>query len=66
MKRKFIDIEPTWSNLLNVVERGGLKPEVLRPACELADDIRQAQKKGAKSMRLTFTKEGKVKLKKVI
>lgn len=65
MVKKFIDIEPTWSNLLNVVKRGA-NPEILRPACELADEIRQAQKKGIKSMRLTFEKNGKVKLRKIL
>lgn len=66
MKRKFIDIEPTWGQLLNVVERGGMKPEALRPACILADEIRQVQKKGAKSIMLTFSRNGKVKLKRVM
>lgn len=63
---KTIDVEPTWSSILTMVERGYMKPDVLRPACVLADDVRQAQKHGAKSIKLTFTKKGKVKLTRVI
>jgi hypothetical protein len=65
MKKGFMDIEPTWVALLSVVERGA-NPEILRPACELADEIRQAQKHGAKSIKLTFDKKGKVMLREVI
>ena len=52
-----IDIEPTWESLCRGVSIGSIKDaNILMPACKTADIIRQAQKRGAKSV--TFTFEG--------
>lgn len=56
-KRKIvgtIDIEPTWESLCYAVNRGALKGEALLPACKIADAVRQAQKKGKKSITFKF------------
>lgn len=49
-----IDIEPTWESLCYAVNRGALKGEALLPACKIADAVRQAQKKGKKSITFKF------------
>jgi hypothetical protein len=49
----FIDIEPTWEYLCKMVT----DPKELRPACVIADHVRQAQKSGAKSITFTFGKD---------
>lgn len=49
-----VDLEPKWVDILHGVIAGYYEPEELRPACEIADKIRQAQKKGAISITFTF------------
>ena len=50
-KIETIDIEPTWSELCQMGERGRIKNwSILMPACALADQIRQAQKAGKRSI----------------
>lgn len=56
MKKKIvttIDIEPTWEYLCRMV----INPEDLMPACKIADMVRQAQKRGSKSITFTFDKD---------
>ena len=54
---EYIDVEPTWEKLCDLVEMGALDPKELRPACAIADLVRQAQKKGAKSITFFFSPE---------
>jgi hypothetical protein len=54
IKRKYIDIEPTWEALLEGVRNKSLPADVLKPACEIADLVRQAQKQGKKSITIKF------------
>ncbi len=49
-----IDIEPTWKGLCNEVSKGFIKADILLPACEIADRVRQAQKQGKKNIVFTF------------
>jgi hypothetical protein len=60
MRKKvgYIDVEPTWCAILNMVEHGSVKASELKPVCELADRVRQAQKKGATSIEIFFGKRG--------
>lgn len=57
-KVKYIDVEPTWCAILKMVERGAVKANELKPVCELADKIRQAQKKGAVSVEIFLKGHG--------
>ena len=52
-----IDIEPTWETLCKMAQQGVLPPEQLMPACQIADTIRQAQKRGAKKIIVGFPKK---------
>mgnify|MGYP007071652673 CR=1 FL=1 len=53
-----IDIEPTWVELCKASELGALPAIELMPACQIADKIRQAQKKGATSILFEFKADG--------
>jgi hypothetical protein len=55
MKKQTINIEPSWESLCIAVGRGALNAEVLLPACQLTDAVRQAQKSGANQVIITFT-----------
>jgi hypothetical protein len=50
-----IDIEPTWEALCNMAFHGHIKADLLMPACKIADTVRQAQKRGDKSVTFKFT-----------
>jgi hypothetical protein len=53
-----IDIEPTWEALCHLSDRGLVNVKELIPACQVADMVRQAQKKGAISVTFTFNAQG--------
>jgi len=55
---EYIDLEPTWVELGRCVAGGALNVNELKPALEIADKIRQAQKKGAISISFTFDPDG--------
>jgi hypothetical protein len=57
-----IDVEPTWESLCISSYKHGLTAEVLMPACKIADAVRQAQKKGAKSITFKFGKDNLISL----
>lgn len=48
MTKHTIDCEPTWEAILDLAKHGSNPAliEELRPACKIADMVRQAQKKG--------------------
>jgi len=50
----YIDIEPTWCELLTWVQNGMLEAKNLLQACQVADEVRQAQKSGKVSITFTF------------
>lgn len=53
-----IDIEPTWETILNMFISGHLPHDsldMLKPAMKTMDTVRQAQKKGKKSVTFRFT-----------
>jgi hypothetical protein len=58
MTTTYIDIEPTWQELCAISEKGCLPPIELMGACNIADIVRQAQKKGAVSVTFTFDANG--------
>ena len=62
MKKMTINIEPTWEQLCKMAEIDRLPPQELMPACKIADIVRQAQKKGKKSVTFTFV-NGEVQVK---
>ena len=55
MTTQKIDLEPTWEDLCRAVASGALKDAmILKPACKIADIIRQAQKQGKKEVTFSF------------
>ena len=55
-----IDIEPTWEELCNAAQSGALQPKELMKACVIADIVRQAQKRGDKSVTFIFNDGGSI------
>ncbi|MFZ2992416.1 MAG: hypothetical protein WA061_01760 [Microgenomates group bacterium] len=62
METKYINLEPTWIEVLSMVRVGALNVESsgLENPCKIADAIRQAQKKGEKSITFTFTDDNTI------
>ena len=56
---EYIDIEPSWVDLCNIADRGGLPAKELMPACVVADLVRKAQKNKAKSITFFFNPESR-------
>lgn len=50
----YIDLEPKWADLCRIAQRiPKITPELM-PACEVADVVRQAQKKGKSGVLFKF------------
>lgn len=56
----YLNVEPDWRNLQRAVERGHLKPDVLRRATDLASEIRKYQLAGKV---VTLYPDGKIAVK---
>lgn len=54
---EYLDVEPTWESLCHLASEGCLPAIELMPACAVADLVRKAQKKGAKSITFSFNPE---------
>lgn len=54
---EYINVEPTWESLCYLASENCLPAIELMPACAVADLVRQAQKKGAKSITFSFNPE---------
>jgi len=66
IKKETIDLEPTWSDVCSMLKTGHIKHEdadLLLPACEIADTVRQAQKKGKKRVIFEFVDDKKTQVK---
>jgi len=59
---EYIDIEPTWENICRVLGKSNPIVLELLGACKIADYIRQAQKKGAKSVTITFFEDNQIEV----
>ena len=59
---EYIDLEPSWVEVYNMVKCGALKIENsgLDGICKIADAARRAQKNGEKSITFTFTDENSI------